>query len=408
MDKELELIAGLALETQSKIVLLVFDGLGDIPSPGLDGKTPLEAASKPNLTDLAARSSLGLLDPILPGITPGSGPGHLGLFGYEPTRYNIGRGVLEGLGIGFTFTDDDVASRFNFATMDADGNITDRRAGRIPTQEAAKLCEVLQAKIPEIDGVKITIRPVKEHRGVAVFRGKGLGGNLPDTDPQRTGVRQLEPKGLDEESEKTAALAGKFIAAAMETLKGRSSANTLLMRGFSKYTPLPSFRDLYKLKACAIATYPMYRGLASLAGMEIVRAGDTMEDEAKALAGAWNDFTFFFVHVKKTDSYGEDGNLEGKVRVIEEGDRILLPAINKLSPDALAVTGDHSTPCMLKSHSWHPVPLLIHSAAAIPSSDGPLDFGERHCSRGTLGRLKSRYLLPLLLSHAGKLAKFGA
>lgn len=408
MEKRLEIISELASETSSKIVMLIFDGVGDVPVSELKGKTPLEAARKPNLTKLASVSSLGLLDPIFPGITPGSGPGHLGLFGYEPTEYRIGRGLIEGLGIGFDFTGDDVASRFNFATMDSEERITDRRAGRIKSEEAAEICRFLQEKITEIDGAKVIIRPVKEHRGVAVFRKAGLGGNLPDTDPQKTGVGQLEPVGKDEASRHTAGIVRKFIARSNETLSDRRTANTLLMRGFSRYNPLPAFIDIYKLKACAIATYPMYRGLASLAGMEVLRAGETMADQVETMRRAWDEYTFFFIHVKKTDSYGEDGNVKEKLRVIEEADRIILPAILEKSPEVLCVTGDHSTPCMLKSHSWHPVPLLLHSRPAIPSPESDVDFGERHCARGSLGRFRSKYLLPLLLSHAGKLQKYGA
>jgi len=408
MEPRLEIIAQLASETPSKIVLLVFDGLGDVPLAELGGMTPLEAARKPNLKTLAAASSLGLIDPVFPGVTPGSGPGHLGLFGYEPTAYEIGRGLIEGLGIGFAFSGDDVASRFNFATMDEAGTITDRRAGRIGSEEAAGLCARLQEAIPEIDGARVFVRAVKEHRGVAVFRKAGLGGSLPDTDPQKTGVPQLEPVGLDDRSKATAAVVRTFLRRANEVLRDRRTANTVLMRGFSTYLPLPSFLDLYKLRACAIATYPMYRGLASLAGMEVVAAGETLEDEVRALEKAWDSHTFFFIHVKKTDSYGEDGNARGKTSVIEETDRILLPAILEKRPAVLCVTGDHSTPCALKAHSWHPVPLMIHSVSAIPSAEADADFGERHCARGSLGRLRAKYLMPLLLSHAGKLVKFGA
>jgi 2,3-bisphosphoglycerate-independent phosphoglycerate mutase len=408
MEKRLQILSELSLETPSKIVLLVLDGLGDVPSPERNGKTPLEIARKPHMKKLAASSYLGLLDPICPGLTPGSGPGHLGLFGYEPTEYDIGRGLIEGLGIGFEFTDRDVASRFNFATMDAEGRITDRRAGRIESKEAAELCEKLQNDIRDIDGATIIIKPVKEHRGVAVFRKAGLGGNLPDTDPQKTGVPQLEPRGLDEESKATAGIVRTFISRANETLGGRTRANTLLMRGFSRYNPLPSFHELYKLKACAIATYPMYRGLAKLAGMDILDGGETMEDEMDAMRKAWDDYTFFFVHVKKTDSYGEDGNFDGKTRIIEETDEKVLPAILEKAPDVLCITGDHSTPCMLKSHSWHPVPVLLRSGSSIPSAEQEPDFGERQCARGTLGRFRAKYIMPQLLSHAGKLGKYGA
>lgn len=406
MEKRLQIISSLSVKTPSKIVLLVLDGLGDLPVPELGGKTPLEYAKKPNLTQLSKSSYLGLMDPVMPGVTPGSGPGHLGLFGYEPLEYQIGRGVIEGLGIGFEFTSLDVAIRVNFATMDSNEIITDRRAGRIPTEEAAELCEMLQRKIKQIEDVEIIIKHVKEHRAVVIFRGENLGDNLEDTDPQKTGVKQLQPTGKDEISAKTAKIAATFLKLANEHLKGRKYANTILMRGFSKYTPLPSFEQIYKLKACAIATYPMYRGLARLAGMEVVPTNETIADEVKTLAEVWENHDFFFIHIKKTDSYGEDGNWEKKVSVIEEVDRVVLPEIISKDPRVIAITGDHSTPCILRSHSWHPVPIMIKSPYTLPQKD--VDFGERHCSRGTLGRFPAKYLMAMLLSHAGKLQKFGA
>jgi len=408
MEKRLEVISELAQKTESKIVLIVFDGLGDIPIAEFDGKTPLESAKKPNMTSLARSSSLGLMDPIAPGITPGSGPGHLGIFGYDPLKNEIGRGLIEGLGIGFEFTEEDVAARFNFATMDSSGAIIDRRAGRIESNEAALLCGAIQEKIKEIDGAKVFVRHVKEHRGVVVFRKKGIGGNLPDTDPQKTGIPQLEPIPLDEKSKPTAEITKKFIYQVNAILSGRNYANTLLLRGFSSNIELPSFERLYKLKPCAIATYPMYKGLAKLAGMRVVQGCNTLEEEAKALEENWENFDFFFVHIKKTDSAGEDGNWDAKKKVIEEGDRTIVSTALKKKPEVICITADHSTPCKLKSHSWHPVPVLIHSPASIPSDESNIDFSERQCARGTLGRFNALDLMPLLLSNAGKLAKFGA
>ncbi len=406
MDRELQLISSLAQKTGSKIVLFVMDGLGDVACDELGGSTPLEAARTPNLDRLSARSELGLLDPVLPGVTPGSGPGHTALFGYEPTEHLIGRGVLEGLGIGFVFTDRDVAARFNFASTDASGNITDRRAGRIDSASAAALCEKLEEAIPSVKGAQITVRAVKEHRGVVVFRGDGLGDRLPDTDPQRTGVPPLTPRGLDAASEVTALAAAQFVEKARALLVKEPKANTVLLRGFARYVPLPPFSEVFKLTAAALALYPMYRGLASLAGMTVLDAGVDTDAQIARLKASWRDFDFFFVHVKKTDSYGEDGDVQGKLRVVEETDAKLVPAILDLAPDVLAVTGDHSTPCSMASHSFHPVPLLVN--ARYVRYHGPGGFGETSCRTGSLGRLRGRHLMPLLMGYAGKLAKYGA
>jgi 2,3-bisphosphoglycerate-independent phosphoglycerate mutase len=406
VDAHLELLAGLSKKTGSRIVLVVMDGVGDVPQDELDGRTVLEAARTPHLDRLAARSALGLLDPVMPGVTPGSGPGHTALFGYEPTTHLVGRGVLEGLGIGFAFTGIDVAARFNFATLDGQGNVTDRRAGRIDSESASTLCARLQEAIPSVGGAEVIVRPVKEHRGVVVFRAEGFGADLPDTDPQVTGVPPLAPRGLDGPSEKTAAAAAEFLRKAGELLRDQERANTLLLRGFARYDPLPSFGDLYELDAAAIAVYPMYRGLASLAGMEIVDAGGGLEDQIAALRRAWETHDFFFVHVKKTDSYGEDGNWKAKLEVIEEVDRVLVPALLEMKPEVLVFTGDHSTPCVLASHSWHPVPVLL--SAPTVRRHGAEGFGETACTTGSLGRFRGKYLMPMMMGYAGKLQKFGA
>lgn len=406
MDREMELIKELSQETDSKIVLLVLDGIGDLPSLKLGGKTPLEAAKKPRMDKLAKKSILGLLDPVFPGVTPGSGPGHLGLFGYDPIEYQVGRGVLSALGVGFELTKKDVAARLNFCTVDSKGVVIDRRAGRIPTELCKKLCEKIQKKVKTIDGIKIFIMPEKEHRAVLVLRGAGLGGNVTDTDPQKTGVKPLEPKGLDRASQKTAKIVKKFLEKARQILKTEKPANMLLARGFAKYEPFPSYQEVFKLKAAAIATYPMYKGLAKLVGMNVLELdGEDLTAEARALVENWNSYNFFFVHVKKTDSYGEDGNPVAKKKVIEETDRVLLPVIEKLNPDVLVITGDHSTPCILKAHSWHGVPVMVYSKYVRPNG---VKFTERTCSKGGLGRMRAKYLLPYILACALKLKKFGA
>ncbi len=397
-----KLTQSLQKKNESKIVLLVADGLGGLPKePG--GKTELETAHTPHLDALAARGTLGLSIPVLPGITPGSGPGHLGLFGYDPLQYQIGRGVLEALGIDFDLGAQDVAIRGNFCTLDEQGLISDRRAGRIANELAAPLCEKLdQICIP---GVEVFVRHVKEYRLVIVFRGEGLSGNVADTDPQATGVPPLDPVARDEASARTAEVAAEFLRQAREVLKNDAPANFLTLRGIATRPPIPTFEQVYGTRAAAIAVYPMYRGLARLVGMDVLDAGQTLEDQCARLQAAWNDYDFFFVHFKYTDSTGEDGNFEGKVQRIEELDAAI-PKITGLNPTVLIVTGDHSTPSKMRSHSWHPVPTLI--AADLCRFDGSQSFGERECQRGGLGQFEAKYLMGLALAHAGRLEKFGA
>jgi 2,3-bisphosphoglycerate-independent phosphoglycerate mutase len=397
-----QLVSELKTKNDSKIVLLVADGLGGLPlEPG--GPTELEAAKTPNLDNLAKIGTLGTSIPILPGITPGSGPGHLGLFGYDPLKYPIGRGALEATGVGFKLGPKDVAIRCNFVTLDTAGNITDRRAGRIPSEESGPLAVKLrEVKIP---GVEIFVEPVKEHRFCVVFRGDGLGGNVADTDPQKTGVPPLDPKAHDAGSQKTAEIARQFVVQAEKLLKGQPKANGLTMRGFANAPALPSYEDVYGLKAAAIAVYPMYKGLAQLVGMELVGKSASLSEEIDVLAKAWNDFDFFFIHFKYTDSRGEDGNFPEKVKMIEQFDAIV-PRVTALKPTVLAVTGDHSTPAKMKSHSWHGVPVLI--AGQNVRTDACQSFGETECLKGGLGQFQAMYLMPLLLAHADRLGKFGA
>ncbi len=392
----------LNLDNGSKIVMLVADGLGGLPmSPG--GLTELETAKTPNLDQLATRGVQGASIPVKPGIAPGSGPGHLGLFGYDPLKYLIGRGALEATGIGFELQEGDVAIRCNFCTIDAQGRITDRRAGRISSEESAPLAISLrQVKIP---GVEIFVEPVKEHRFVVVFRGPGLAGNVADTDPQKTGVAPLAPVALDAASAKTAEVAKEFLRQAKALLAGHPKANFHTMRGFASKPSLPSYKEVYGLKAAAIAVYPMYKGLARLVGMDIIGSAQTLAEQIDVLRDNWEKYDFFFIHFKYTDSTGEDGNFDEKVARIEELDS-LMPAIDKLGPAVLIVTGDHSTPSYLKSHSWHPVPTLLVSDCCRP--DPHKTFNETTCITGGLGQFEAQYLMALALSNAGRMGKFGA
>jgi 2,3-bisphosphoglycerate-independent phosphoglycerate mutase len=397
-----QLTRELHVKNDSKIVLLVADGLGGLPlEPG--GLTELETARTPHLDTLAQRGISGGLIPVAPGITPGSGPGHLSLFGYDPLQYVIGRGALEATGVGFELGPDDVAIRCNFCTVDEAGLITDRRAGRISSELSAPLA--VRLREVQIDGIEIFVEPVKEHRFVVVFRGSGLGGNVTDTDPQATGVPPLAPEARDLESSKTAKVATEFIAQARKLLAGQPQANALTMRGFSNRPALPAFEEVYGLKAAAIAVYPMYKGLAKLVGMQIVGQAQTLSDQIDVLKSQWNNYDFFFVHFKYTDSTGEDGNFDAKVQRIEELDAVM-PDITALGPQVLIVTGDHSTPSLLKSHGWHPVPTLI--ASDVCRTDRCQTFGENVSVGGGLGIFEGKYLMPLALSNAGRMGKYGA
>jgi len=393
-----------------KIVLLVMDGLGGLPMEA-GGLTELETAATPHLDRLAAQGMTGLSVPIRTGIEPGSGPAHLSLFSYDPIRYEIGRGVLEALGIGFQLTPNDIAARGNFANADADGFITDRRAGRISSEECVRLCTKLQTATGDLladEGVQIFVEPVEQHRFVLVLRGEGLGGSLTETDPLATGKKSLPVTDTSgsPEGARSAALFNRWVEAARQTIADEAKANSLNLRGLAKKPDLPHFPDIYGMRAAAIAVYPMYKGVANLVGMEIVEfTGDRPSHEIDALEQAWNDYDFFFVHVKKTDSYGEDGNFDAKVHEIEEVDAII-PRILALQPGALIVTGDHSTPAKMRSHSFHPVPTLLWSPRVRP--DSTTSFGERACAAGGMGIFHATNLIPQAMGHAGRLKRIGA
>lgn len=388
---------------QTKIVLIIMDGLGGLAlEPG--GKTELESAHTPNLDALAVESALGLTIPVAPGITPGSGPGHLGIFGYDPTEYEIGRGALEALGVDFELGPDDVAARGNFCSTDSNGVITDRRAGRLPTEASRELAALLRTI--QFEDVQFFVEPVKEHRFAFIMRGPGLSDGLSETDPQKVGVAPWPVRALRPDSERAACAANQFVARARELLRGKTPANDVLLRGFSKFPTLPTFSERYGLHAAAIAVNGMYRGVARLAGMEVLALkGDTAADEFAALEEHWDAFDFFYLHIKKTDTCGEKGDFAGKVRAIEEVDA-LMPRLMALHPDVVIVGGDHSSPAALKSHSWHPVPTLLY--ARHVRADGIAEFGERACRQGSLGILPARDVMPIALANAGRIQKYGA
>ncbi|MEW5876841.1 MAG: 2,3-bisphosphoglycerate-independent phosphoglycerate mutase [Acidobacteriota bacterium] len=391
-----------AQQTDSRILLLVMDGLGDIPNA--QGQTPLSAARKPNLDRLAREGCCGRFDPVGPGVTPGSGPGHLALFGYDPTQYEIGRGVLSAVGIDFPLQAGDVAARFNFCTLDAQGHIVDRRAGRIPTEENRRL--VAKLREVQLPGVQVFVETESEHRGVLVLRGEGLSPRIADTDPQKTGVPPLPVRALVPEAERTAALVAQFVSEAQRILAGEPQASGLLLRGFDSLPRIPSMQERFRLRPLCVATYPMYRGLARLVGMEVVEPPESLADIPRVLTRYVEGHDFAFVHVKYTDKAGEDGDFERKKAVVEEVDR-LLPELLAARFDVVVVTADHSTPVALASHSWHPVPALLWAPGRV-FADDVAEFSEKACIAGALGRLPLRFLLAEALACAGKLAKFGA
>ena len=400
---DFDLMRKLVLPSNRRIILLVLDGLGGLPRQS-DGKTELEAAHTPNLDRIAQAGITGLSNPIGRGITPGSGPAHLALFGYDPIRYEVGRGVLSALGVGFDLEPDDVAARGNFCTVDERGVITDRRAGRIPSEIGVELSKLLD-KI-EIEGAETFVRPVKEYRFVLVLRSLGLSDRIPDTDPQQVGLRPLPAVAEVPEAQRTADLVNTWIAKAKAALADWRPAKMVTLRGFAQDPALPKFPEIFGLKPAAVAVYPMYRGVARLVGMDVIPVEHPISNEFQTVADNWDVYDFFFVHVKYTDSRGEDGDFEAKQAVIEEVDQAL-PILLDLEPDVLVVTGDHSTPSQLKSHSWHPVPTLVWAPETV-RSDAATAFGETECSRGGLGIFPATELMPIALAHAQRLAKYGA
>ncbi len=396
----MEIIKSLTVPNDRKILLIVLDGLGGLPK---DGKTELETARTPNLDNLTKRSTLGLTIPVSYGITPGSVPGHLALFGYDPIKYPVGRGVIEALGVGLSIHPEDLCIRGNFATI-KNGIIIDRRAGRIPTEENRRLCELLQSNIRRISNTKIIIHPSEGHRFAIVMRGQGLSPEISESDPLRNGEAPREIKPLKDQAKRTAEIVRELEERALELLRTEKRANYILLRGYSKFPSLEPMSTRYRIDPACIAIYPCYRGIGKLVGMEILQA-NTWEEEIEALKSSFNDFDFFYLHFKETDTKGEDGDFEGKVELIEKFDR-LLEEILKIKFNVIAIGSDHSTPALLKSHSWHPSPFLLYSEYV--RSDGIEKFGERSCRKGGLGVFPAIQVMPLLLAHSLKLKKFGA
>jgi 2,3-bisphosphoglycerate-independent phosphoglycerate mutase len=398
-----EFFRGQIVEADTKIVLLIMDGLGGLPREE-GGKTELETACKPNMDALAQKSALGMTIPAGPGITVGSGPGHLSIFGFNPLEYQIGRGALEALGVDFELGPDDVAARGNFCVVDENGLLVDRRAGRLPTSESERLVQKLRTI--KLEGAEVFVEVVKEHRFVLVLRAPGLGTSLTDSDPLVTGAAPLKVQALDESSVRTAALVNAFLEQAEVVLKNEAPANMILLRGFAKFPTMPKYPDIFKLNAAAIAVNGMYRGVARLVGMNVLPVnGSDLSDEFDCLEKHWSEYDFFYLHFKKTDTFGEIGDFDAKVKAIEEFDA-QLPRLMALNPDVVIIGGDHSSPAVLKSHSWHPVPLLMY--AKYVRADKFTEFGETNCAQGNLGRIPAYHVMPIALANAGRVSKYGA
>ena len=409
MSKLDEVYSKLTIKTGAKLALVVLDGLGDIATAAQGNLTPLEAAQTPNL-DALVRSGCaqGRLTPVAPGITPGSGPGHLGLFGYDPLEFEVGRGVIETLGLGIELKAGDVAARANFCTLDDKGIVTDRRAGRIATEICERLCGILSAKIKKLGTSQVFIYPGKEHRFVVVFRGAGLEGPLTDTDPNREGLPIADAQPVDAKNagqKKVAKLIADFYKAALPLLAKEKPANGFLMRGIAHQPDIPTFEQRYQLKAAALAVYPMYKGLSQLVGMTKIEGPQTIREQFERYVAEYENYDYFFIHFKYTDKAGEDGNFAAKVKAIEEFDAAL-PVLLARKPDVLAITGDHSTPSALKGHSWHPQPVLLHSTSC---GNDKLDrFTETGANLGSLGVMEAKYLIRHMQANAKMFDKFGA
>jgi len=402
------LYSELTLKTKAKLALVVLDGVGDLATREQGYMTPLEAASTPNLDSLSRDSAQGRMVPVAPGITPGSGPGHVGLFGYDPLEFQVGRGVIEALGLGLELKAGDVAARANFCTLDSKGIVTDRRAGRIDTEVCEKLCAMLAAKVKKAGDAQVIIKPGKGHRFVVLFRGKGLEGPLTDADPHREGlavpeVRPVDPKSV--KAKKAAKLVAEFYKAALPIIRNEKPANGFLLRGIAHQPEIPTFEQRYGLRAACIAVYPMYKGLAQLVGMTKLEGAQTIKEQFERYLAEYDNYDYFFIHYKYTDMYGEDGNFAAKKKAIEEFDAAL-PVFLQKQPDVLAITGDHSTPCIVKGHSWHPQPVLLSSA--LSGSDKLQRFTETGANSGSLGVFEAKYLMRLMQANAKMFDKFGA
>lgn len=397
-----ELITELVQPARTKIVLLVLDGLGGCRTA--EHGSELYEANTPNLDRLAAQGSSGLHTVVALGITPGSGAGHLALFGYDPLIYRLGRGALCAAGIGFDLGPLDIAARLNFCTLDEEGNVADRRAGRISTAENHRLCDLISKEVDLGEGIQLILEPERDHRSLLVLRGEELSPHVSDTDPQQLGLPPKTPIALALEAEFTVSLLNEMLAQ-IRTLLKDEQANFVLLRGFDTLRNLPRFPTMFRLRSIGIAVYPMYIGISRILGMEVAGEQGGWSEQLSSLEAAWDRYDFFYVHHKNPDAAGEDGDFERKCTAIEEIDATI-PRLEALGPDVLCVTGDHCTPSFLRGHSWHPVPFLLWGPSV--GVDTRTKFNEEEARLGAFGHILAKELMPLMLACAGRLGKYGA
>ena len=404
----------------NKILMIIFDGIGDRPVKELDDKTPLEAANTPNLDLLAEKGINGIMDTISPGIRPGSDTGHLAMLGYNPFDVYTGRGPFEAAGIGLELKPEYVAFRCNFATVD-NGKITNRRAGRI--KEGTK--ELAEA-VNDIDlGVDFHFQEAVEHRGVLLFKEKGLGAQVTDVDPHGPGGEYHESKSsIDNEvNRKTAEIINEFTKKSYEVLtdhpvnrkreeEGKPPANIILSRGSGEVPKIKSIEEKYDLKAAGITGIPLVKGVCRLAGMDIIdvkgaTGGLDTDIEGMMISAkkALEDYNFVLVNVKGCDLLGHDGKAIEKKEFIEKLDKSI-SRFHDIEDTYCAFTGDHSTPVDVKGHSGDPLPLTICGTGV--RTDQVQKFNERSCAGGGLGRITGNDLFNTLLDLANKAEKFGA
>jgi 2,3-bisphosphoglycerate-independent phosphoglycerate mutase len=414
------------MTSKGKILILLCDGVADRPVEELDGKTPLEVARTPNFDRLARRGENGILDPVAPGVRPGSDTAHLALLGYDPYEYYTGRGPFEALGVGMDVRPGDVAFRCNFATVEErDGElfVTDRRAGRI-TEGTAELVAPLNGI--ELDGVTCFIKESTAHRAALVLRGEGLGAAVSDADPHEEGAAVGRAAGPTPEDEKTAAIVNEFVALSYKTLKGHAvnrereklglpPANIILPRGAGLAPHIPHVTALYDLTAAAVVEVGLIRGIARYCGLDVVPLPESVNggldtDLAAfmaAVAEAVGKYDLVLANVKGPDVAGHDGDAAAKVAVIERIDAAAGPLLDGLPAGChVAVLGDHATPVAVRDHSGDPVPVLFWGPAV--RTDAVETYGERPAATGGAGRLRGRDLLPIMLNLAGRAEKFGA
>jgi 2,3-bisphosphoglycerate-independent phosphoglycerate mutase len=405
-----------------KILILICDGLGDRPVGALKGKTPLEAAPRPNMNHFAKGGACAIIDIIAPGVRPGSDTAHLALLGFDPYKVYTGRGPFEAMGVGMEVRPGDVAFRCNFSTVNDKMEIEDRRAGRIK-EGTAELARALDGW--EYEGVKVYFKEGTEHRGVLLLRALGLSPLVSDPDPHEEGVRPHECLPKAPEAALTARVVNAFVKRSHEILMehpvnrerikaGKRPANIILPRGAGMMPHLPSFQERFGMKCAAIAGVALVKGICRVAGMELLDVKgatgglDTdMDAKMKAALKALDSHDMVLVNIKAADLCGHDGDYKMKSKVAGRIDKALGLLRKDLPEDAhFALTADHSTPCCAKDHTGDPVPLAIYGRHV--RTDGVQTFGERACAGGGLGRLRGTDLLQVMLDLAGRSEKFGA